>query len=61
MALLGFLIVCIFAVIIFVWFITSGPAADGKNPEEAKDLFTKTVIIGTLLIVLLGIIGSVIS
>jgi predicted MFS family arabinose efflux permease len=61
MALLGFLIVCIFAVIIFVWFITYGPMADSNNAEEAKDLFTKTVIIGTLLIILFGVIGSFIS
>ena len=30
-------------------------------PEEAKDLFTKTLIISTLLIILLGVIGSFIS
>jgi predicted MFS family arabinose efflux permease len=61
MALIGFLGVCIFAVIVFVWFITYGPSADGQNPEEAKDLFTKTLIISTLLIILLGVIGSFIS
>ena len=59
MALIGFLGVCLFAVIIFVWFITSGPMAnDERYREGSENLFKKTVIICTVLIILLGLIGS---
>jgi len=61
MALIGLLVVVVFIGLIFISWLTQGPAADDHNREGQDDLYKKALIYAVILLFVLGLIASIIS